>query len=86
MKTDQFESKITKMKVSTFWIPEICHFPAGGLCQPAGQQVLSNICPARGQIFKTCKCLFACQGPYSSVTFHRFSGQEMLVGGWLENS
>ena len=26
----QFESKITKMRVSTFWIPEIPSFPAGG--------------------------------------------------------
>ena len=29
-KIDQFESKITKMRVSKFWIPEIQGFPAGG--------------------------------------------------------
>ena len=29
-KIDQFESKITKMRVSKFWIPEIQNFPAGG--------------------------------------------------------
>ena len=29
-KMSQFESKITKMKVSTFWIPEIQNFPTGG--------------------------------------------------------
>ena len=27
---DQFGSKITKMWVSKFWIPEIQNFPAGG--------------------------------------------------------
>ena len=32
-KLSQFGSKITKMKVSTFWIPEIQSFPAGGQCQ-----------------------------------------------------
>ena len=34
-KIDQFESKIKKMRVSKFWIPEIQNFPAGGLCQPS---------------------------------------------------
>ena len=29
-KIDQFESKITKMRVSKFWIPEFLNFPAGG--------------------------------------------------------
>ena len=29
-KITQFGSKITKMRVSTFWIPEIQSFPAGG--------------------------------------------------------
>ena len=29
-KIDQFESKIKKMRVSKFWIPEIQSFPAGG--------------------------------------------------------
>ena len=29
-KITQFDSKITKMRVSTFWIPEIQSFPAGG--------------------------------------------------------
>ena len=34
-KIDQFESKITKMRVSKFWIPEFQNFPAGGQCQPS---------------------------------------------------
>ena len=34
-KIDQFRSKITKIMVSTFWIPEIQSFPAGGQCQPS---------------------------------------------------
>ena len=29
-KMTQFESKIKKTRVSTFWIPEIQNFPAGG--------------------------------------------------------
>ena len=29
-KIDQIRSKITKMRVSKFWIPEIQNFPAGG--------------------------------------------------------
>ena len=29
-KIDQFGSKIKKMRVSTFWIPETQNFPAGG--------------------------------------------------------
>ena len=29
-KIDQFGSKIKKMRVSKFWIPEIQSFPAGG--------------------------------------------------------
>ena len=34
-KTTQFGSKIKKMRVSKFWIPEIQNFPAGGKCQPS---------------------------------------------------
>ena len=34
-KMSQFGSKITKMRVSKFWIPEIQNFPAGGQCQPS---------------------------------------------------
>ena len=34
-KMAQFESEITKMRVSKFWIPEIQRFPAGGQCQPS---------------------------------------------------
>ena len=34
-KMTQFGSKITKMRVSKFWIPEIQNFPAGGQCQPS---------------------------------------------------
>ena len=34
-KIDKFGSKITKMRVSKFWIPEIQNFPAGGQCQPS---------------------------------------------------
>ena len=33
----QIRSKIQTIKVSTFWIPEIQKFPAGGQCQPARQ-------------------------------------------------
>ena len=33
MKMIQFRPKIPKIKVSTFWIPEIRWFPAGGQCQ-----------------------------------------------------
>ena len=29
-KIDKFESKIKNMRVSTFWVPEIQNFPAGG--------------------------------------------------------
>ena len=35
MKTDQLGPKIIKIRISTFWIPEIRHFPPGGQCQPA---------------------------------------------------
>ena len=31
----RFGSQITKIKASTFWIPEIQNFPAGGQCQPS---------------------------------------------------
>ena len=34
-KMSQFGSKITKMRVSKFWIPEFQNFPAGGKCQPS---------------------------------------------------
>ena len=34
-KIDQFGSKIKKMRVSTFWIPEIQSFRAEGQCQPS---------------------------------------------------
>ena len=34
-KLSQFRPKITKIKVSTFWIPEIRCFPAGGQRQPS---------------------------------------------------
>ena len=34
-KMTQFWSKIKKMMVSKFWIPEIQNFPAGGQCQPS---------------------------------------------------
>ena len=32
-KMTQFRPEITKIRVSTFWIPEIRCFPAGGHCQ-----------------------------------------------------
>ena len=32
-KLSQFGSKITKIRVSTFWIPEVRCSPAGGQCQ-----------------------------------------------------
>ena len=44
-KISQFGSKIIKIKVSTFWIPEIRCFPAGGQCQASRHQVFSNIWP-----------------------------------------
>ena len=44
-KLSQFGSKIIKIKVSTFWIPEIRCFPAGGQCQASRHQVLSDIWP-----------------------------------------
>ena len=34
-KMGQFGWQITKIRVSTFWIPEIRCFPAGGQCQPS---------------------------------------------------
>ena len=34
-KMGQSESQVTKIKVSTFWIPESRRIPAGGQCQPA---------------------------------------------------
>ena len=34
-KITHISSKITKMMVSKFWIPEIQNFPAGGQCQPS---------------------------------------------------
>ena len=44
-KLNQFGSKITKIRVSTFWILEIQCFPAGGQCQASRHLVLSNIWP-----------------------------------------
>ena len=41
----QSRPNIQKIKVSTFWIPEIRSFPAGGQCQASRHQVLSNIWP-----------------------------------------
>ena len=34
-KMNQFKTKITKIRVSTFWIPENRRIPAGGQCQPS---------------------------------------------------
>ena len=36
-KMSKIKSKITKIKVSTAWIPEIHSFPARGQCQPVRQ-------------------------------------------------
>ena len=36
-KRSEIMSKIQKIRVSTFWIPEIQSFPAGGQCQPSHQ-------------------------------------------------
>ena len=36
-KMTQINSKIKKIRVSTFWIPEVQSFPARGQCQPACQ-------------------------------------------------
>ena len=51
-KIDQFGSKIKKMRVSKFWIPEIQNFAAGGQCQPSHQQVFSNNDPANPRIIQ----------------------------------
>ena len=64
-KVTQIRSKIIQFKVSTFWIPEIRSFPAGGQCQPPHQYVLSNNAsektrinpifgPAKTKYWKTC--------------------------------
>ena len=37
IKMDEFDSKISKIKVSTFWIPEIQSFRAAGQCRPSHQ-------------------------------------------------
>ena len=34
-KMTKIRLQIQKVKVSTFWIPEIQNFPAGGQCQPS---------------------------------------------------
>ena len=44
-KMTHFRPEITKIRVSTFWIPEIQSFPAGGQCQASRHQVFSNIWP-----------------------------------------
>ena len=44
-KMTKFRPEILKIRVSTFWIPEIRCFPAGGQCQASRHQVLSNIWP-----------------------------------------
>ena len=36
-KMTQIMSQIQRIEVSTFWIPEIQSFPAGGQCQPSHQ-------------------------------------------------
>ena len=56
-------SKIKKITVSTFWIPEIQSFPTGGQCQPAHQKVFSKIWPLN--ISKNEG--LSPQGPYSST-------------------
>ena len=48
-KIDQFDSKIKKMRVSKFWIPEIQSFPAGGQHNLLAQQVLSKKRPSMPQ-------------------------------------
>ena len=35
MNMSQFRPEILKIRISTFWIPEIRCFPAGGPCQPS---------------------------------------------------
>ena len=48
-KIDQFGSKITKMRVSKFWIPEFQSFPAGGQHNLLAQQVFSKKRPSISQ-------------------------------------
>ena len=45
-KIHQFESKIKKMRVSKFWIPEIQNFPAGGQHNLLAQSVFSKKRPS----------------------------------------
>ena len=35
MNMNQFRPEILTIRVSTFWTPEVRHFPAGGQCQPS---------------------------------------------------
>ena len=42
-KMTQIRSKIKKIRVSTFWIPEVRSFPAEGQRQPPRKSVLCNI-------------------------------------------
>ena len=46
-KIDQCGSKIKKMRVSKFWIPEIRSFPAGGQHNLLAQWVLSKKRPSK---------------------------------------
>ena len=45
----QFASKIKKMRVSNFWIPEIQSFPAGGQHNLLAQYVFSKEWPSTSQ-------------------------------------
>ena len=49
-KITRFGSKIKKIRVSKFWIPEIHFFPAGGQHNLLAQQVLSNNDPQNHRI------------------------------------
>ena len=47
-KMAQFRAKIKKIKVSTFWIPEIRRIPAGGQCQASRPLGFKQFSPNNG--------------------------------------
>ena len=47
-KLSQFGPNISKIKVSTFWIPEIRSFPAGGQCQASRPPSFNQFSPNNG--------------------------------------
>ena len=60
MKLNHFRPKITKIRVSSFWIPEIQCFPAGGQCQASRLLGFKQFSPNNGppNPNKSNKCWF----------------------------